>query len=294
MASRFFQIWSLAIIGVLGGAIDRFAMAQTNAFFKTVVQDKNGDFVLTFDGSLPDIQDKISEVDYEYDLKKEHFWVYVPKNYTGEKAFGLIAFISSQMSWSDIGGKTLLDRTLPSDWKQILEERELIYISPYNIGNDQPTSRRLGLTLVGILKIAEKYKIDKTRIYTAGFSGGARSALHLALLYPKLISGSIPIGGADYHMPIKWIYAKSLIDSVGKPYGFWPVDSRFLETAKANLRIALVIGHNDLRYGNIVDIYHSGFLKDGFHVKLIDVPDMKHELCSAEIFGQALDFVKTK
>jgi hypothetical protein len=60
------------------------------------------------------------------------------------------------------------------------------------------------------------------------------------------------------------------------------------------VRFAFITGAKDFRYGNILDIYQGGFVKNGFQARLIDQPNMGHQLCSSESLLEAFDFVSGK
>ena len=49
-----------------------------------------------FEGALPKLKSKSAELQYEFDLAKETFEIFVPENYSGGEPFGLFAFIDSQ------------------------------------------------------------------------------------------------------------------------------------------------------------------------------------------------------
>jgi len=166
-----------------------------------------------------------------------------------------------------------------------MERNRLICLIPQRIGNDQPPARRLGLTLAGILKLTEIYRIDPKRIFTGGFSGGARCSLHLAFLHSELITGNISICGADFYEPVPKVKAMDV-----QGYGVWPAAADLVVRAKSKIRFTFITGGKDFRCGNILDIYEGGFLKNHFHAKLIDVPGLGHQLCRPEVLQEAISF----
>jgi len=228
-----------------------------------------------FAEALPRIRHPSAELKYDFDLAKEAFEVFVPKNYSSAEKFGLFAFIDSQN-----------DMTFPAEWVSLMEKQKLICLIPQKIGNDQPPARRLGLTLVGVIAAAQQYKIDQKRIFTGGYSGGARCALHLAFLHSDVIKGNVSICGADFYEPVPRLRAADT-----RNYGFWPVAPEKVAEAKANVRFVFITGEKDLRYGNIVDICKGGFRKNNFVVNLIDVPGMGHQLCKPQILEQGIEFL---
>ena len=231
-----------------------------------------------FDGALPHVVKPATGVNYDFDLAKETFEVFVPKNYSEKEAFGVFIFIDSQN-----------EMTMPQEWASIMEKENLICLIPQNIGNDQPSPRRLGLALVGILKTVERYKIDPKRIFTGGYSGGARCSLHLAFLHSDVIAGNLSICGADFYEPVPKVKAADNLN-----YGVWPVPYDRVADAKLKERYAFITGDQDFRHGNIIDIYQGGFLKNGFQANLIDEPKMGHQLCDPKSLLEAIRFLDGK
>ena len=228
-----------------------------------------------FDPALPQITNAAPGVDYKFDLPAESFEISVPRNYTGRQPFGLFVFMNA--------GDQM---TLPEGWADLLEKEKLICVLPQKIGNNQPFGRRVGLTFVGLLKTMERYKIDPKRVYTGGMSGGARCSLQLAWLHNDVIAGNIGICGANFYQPVPRVKAIS-----GADYGVWPVPPDRVAAAKSRTRFAFITGKRDFRYGNILDIYHNGFVKHGFQATLIDQPNMGHELCRPKSLLEAFQFV---
>ena len=79
----------------------------------------------------------------------------------------------------------------------------MLVVSAAHSGNDEATfARREPLALLAAHNIRKQYPVDSDRIYIAGFSGGSRIALRLALGYPDVFrgvilnAGSAPIGSS--------------------------------------------------------------------------------------------------
>jgi dienelactone hydrolase len=231
-----------------------------------------------FEEPLPHIEQRSAELKYDFDFAKETFEVFVPKNYSSTEKFGLFAFIDSQN-----------EMTFPAEWMSLMEKQKLICLIPQKIGNDQPPARRLGLTLVGVMAAAQQYNIDRKRIFTGGYSGGARCALHLAFLHSDVIKGNVSICGADFYEPVPRVRAAD-----NRNYGVWPVAREKIAEAKSNVRFVFITGEKDLRYGNIVDICEGGYKRNSFVVNLIDVPGMGHQLCKSEILEQGIEFLDNR
>jgi hypothetical protein len=74
-------------------------------------------------------------------------------------------------------------------------------------------------------------------------------------------------------------------------YGYFQLPRQLDGIARARVRFALITGTKDFRHGNILDLFHDGFEKHGLTTQLIDVPGMRHRMCSQEALLMALDFV---
>ena len=120
------------------------------------------------------------------DLAQEKFVLYVPQHAPG-KGYGLIVFVPP----SD-------DASLPADWVPVLDQFGLILVRPVRSGNRQSAlGRRYPLAILAEYNVAKRYRLDPDRIYIAGFSGGSRIALRLAVAYPDVFRGAILNAGSD-------------------------------------------------------------------------------------------------
>ncbi len=231
-----------------------------------------------FEGVLPALTNTVGEVQYDFDLAKETFEVFVPVRRAGQERFGLLAFIPAQDAM-----------TMPRSWVSVIESKELICLIPQRIGNDHLSGRRLGLTLAGIRHLMQRYPIDPQRVYTGGLSGGARCALHLALLHSDMITGTIAICGADFSEPAPQVAAAAL-----RAYGSWLVPGDRVARAKTTGRFVFVTGDRDYRHDSIRAVYRDEFVKNHFRAKFIDVPDMGHQLCGPWPLLEAIRFLDDK
>jgi predicted esterase len=165
-------------------------------------------------------------------------------------------------------------------------------VAAKNAGNDQPEARRLGLAVMGAMKVMNMYRIDPDRVYAAGFSGGARMAGLLGFYQSDIFRGTLQNCGADFYRPVPLDQATSQVDNVGKPYGLLDASDNDVLHARET-RFALITGTNDFRRGNILDIFHGGFERDRFKAKLFDVSGMGHDICDGVTLARALDFLES-
>lgn len=111
----------------------------------------------------------------------ESWHVYVPEDYDGSKAFGVLVWISPEDSGE-----------LPGGWQHALKDHRLIYVAADKSGNAADiVTRRVPLALTGLAGIQAAYKVDPARIYVGGFSGGGVTASHVAAGYADIFTGGL-------------------------------------------------------------------------------------------------------
>ncbi len=124
--------------------------------------------------------------DQPIDLAGETFRIFVPPAPAGG-GYGLLVFVPP---WDD--------NRLPEGWPAVLRRRGVIFVSPTNAGNDVTAlGRRAPLAILAAVNLMNRYPIDPGRVWIAGFSGGSKVALHLAVAYPDLFRGAFLDAGAE-------------------------------------------------------------------------------------------------
>ena len=120
------------------------------------------------------------------DLTKENFVLYVPPQQPAG-GYGLLVFVPP---WNDA--------RFPEEWAQVLDQFGVIFVAAAQSGNDQrDVGRREPLAILAEQNVVKTYSVDPHRIVIAGFSGGSRVALRLALAYADLFKGAILDAGSD-------------------------------------------------------------------------------------------------
>ena len=132
------------------------------------------------------------------DLAKERYSIYVPdiaRSPSG--SYSLLVFIPP---WPRA--------EVPRQWIPVLNRYNTILVTAANSGNEAPTvDRRVPLALLAAVNTMAQYPVDPQQVYIGGFSGGARTALRIALGYPDVFHGALldagsdPIGTADVPLP---------------------------------------------------------------------------------------------
>ena len=214
--------------------------------------------------------------------QKESFHIRLPSDFNPKETYGVVVFISGPQD--KIG--------CPSAWLSVLDEHKLIYIAPQNAGNKEVVGLRDARAVVSALLIKKYYRIDPKRVYVAGYSGGARVAGMSAFKHPDLWRGTIQSCGADFYKPVPRVAVTDEEFKKSSDYGGLPDASRALET-KINVKFVFVTGPGDFRNHYIKDIYNGGYKPNGFNALLIDVPDMRHQICNTESLAKALEYIES-
>ena len=131
------------------------------------------------------------------DLAQERFTVYVPDAPAPARGYALLVFVSP---WAEA---VVPQRSIPA-----LNRRHMIFVSASHSGNDADVmDRRIPLALLAERNITQRYRVDPSRVYIGGFSGGSRVALRIALGFPDVFHGALldagsdPIGNAQIPLP---------------------------------------------------------------------------------------------
>ncbi len=123
---------------------------------------------------------------YPVDLAAERYIVYVPAQHPAN-GYALVVFVPP---WQQAG--------VPEGWAEVLDRYGALFVSAARSGNNENTmARREPLALLAAENIVANYPVDPRRIYIAGFSGGSKIALRLAIGYPDLFRGAILNAGSD-------------------------------------------------------------------------------------------------
>jgi pimeloyl-ACP methyl ester carboxylesterase len=124
--------------------------------------------------------------DQPVNLVEEKFAVYVP----AQKPAGGYALLVFVPPWNDA--------RLPDGWGPVLDQYGVIFVSAARSGNDANVlGRREPLALLAEQNVARRYAVNQARVLIAGFSGGSRVAMRLALAYPDVLRGAILNAGSD-------------------------------------------------------------------------------------------------
>jgi dienelactone hydrolase len=184
--------------------------------------------------------------------------LYVPDSYDPESPAGLLVFISP----GDSG-------RMPGSYRQVLGDNNLIWIGANQSGNRVRVGRRISLALLATVIADSNYRIDASRVYVSGFSGGGRTASMLAPEYAQLFTGAIYICGADF-----WDGRKP----------------KRLDQVRDN-RYVFLTGSKDFNRSATRRVHRAYRRADVNNVMLLEVTGMDHSMPSAADLAQAITFL---
>lgn len=208
----------------------------------------------------------------DYDLAKEKFVGWVPEDYDGVRPFGLLVWVNPvDTPWID-----------PA-WIPVLGKRRLIAVEALGAGNDRFVWARIGLALDAVHNLSKRYRIDPSRIFVGGFSGGGRVASTLGLHWPDVFRGAYAMGGCNWFERLEGGGGAAWEATIPRP------SAERLRLARTRSRIVLMAGAGDFNRD------HSRACADharkvlGF-TKLLwqEVPDLAHAPTPAEWFEKGL------
>ncbi|CAM3038381.1 hypothetical protein SPAN111604_00945 [Sphingomonas antarctica] len=199
----------------------------------------------------------------QVEAAKERFSVAVP-GHMPPNGYGLLVYISP-FDTPD----------LPPGWGATLDEFGMIGVSAANSGNRRGAFvRRAPLALMAARGVMQQYRIDPARVVIAGFSGGSRVALKLALAYPELFKGALLDAGTD------------LLGSADLP---WPLPEQLAQAR--SMRFAILAGENDS--AKIMNVRAGDALRAAGFTEIYrrEIEHVEHDAAPAKDFRNALLFL---
>jgi tetratricopeptide (TPR) repeat protein len=213
----------------------------------------------------------------EYRIEDESFEVYVPSSYDPDVVHALFVWVSP----TPFGGTER-----PETWK-MLDERGVLWIGANRSGNDRSRWDRTGLALDAAEAMLRLYRIDLSRVWVGGYSGGGRVASGLALLYPQVFRGGLFVMGCDFYrdLPVSHVPGASWPASFRAPAG--------LRVLRREHRFVILTGSRDFNLSRSRAV-HEAYLDEGFrHAVLLEVPGVSHyDAVPIEAWARALGFLE--
>jgi hypothetical protein len=190
--------------------------------------------------------------------------VYVPEAYKPNDRYGILV-------WTGV-------TEFSQEWFPVVARHHLIFIDLHKGGRNFVP---LGLWVDAVFNLKQRYNIDDTRIYTAGFSNGGRNASRAQVAYPEVFNGCLCLAGDNFYEDFKFAVTV-------EPFG--PCWQGPLEQIKKNVRIAMMRGEHDTFTPDEGRRQLEGLLLDGFqHVSLFVVPLIGHQHCDPVWFEKGIN-----
>ena len=131
----------------------------------------------------PEAAAEISHVIFADELVQ---WrAYLPKDYSPKKPPGILVFVSTD----DFGG-------IPSRWMSLMDEENLIWVSPLFAGSEIPVEERILKAVLAPHAVDTRYGIDSRRVYIGGYANGGQVASLVQAANPETFRGSLYVCGA--------------------------------------------------------------------------------------------------
>jgi hypothetical protein len=111
--------------------------------------------------------------------------VYVPDHYSPQRPPGVIVFVPS-----------LSRGALPDNWRTLMDEKNLIWMGARDGGASEPSKERVLKAILAPYAIADRYAVNRDRVYIAGYSDGGKVANLVQVADPVMFSGGLYICGA--------------------------------------------------------------------------------------------------
>ncbi|WP_416262184.1 peptidase [Gibbsiella quercinecans] len=127
--------------------------------------------------------------------------LFVPKGYDANKAYPLVLFMHDAGATSDVTRTTLYQGLGAIAWASPADQakRPCFVLAPQYAeiiaDDDSKTSDMLDITITLIKTLAEKYSIDRNRLYTTGQSGGCMMSIAMDIKYPSFFAASFLVAG---------------------------------------------------------------------------------------------------
>jgi dienelactone hydrolase len=211
--------------------------------------------------------------DPDRDLSRETLHARLPAGYDPRRPAGLLV-------WSSPTSAGVIPEVLADG----LDELGIVCVAAENAGNERDVPNKFQLVFDGLATARRRYHIDDRRIYIAGMSGGGKVASILALCFPEVFAGAVPIVGLGTY--------STLDESWGRYRTAYFARPRERELAVARTRrMALMGGPADYNYKEMVE--RAALLEaDGFgNVRFFVYPDMAHEMPTPRRFTDALGWL---
>ena len=214
---------------------------------------------------------QVSDADRAFDEETLH--VRLPADYDPHQRAGLLLWSSpTPNGW------------IPTVFEDALDELNIVCVGIDNAGNERDVPDKFQLLFDAVSTARRQFNIDDRRVYITGMSGGAKVSSIMAICFPDVFCGSIPIVGVGTHHSISDQWERHRYAYCSKPRGE-------LLTLARSRRMAMVGGPPDFNYDEMRE--RQRLLEgDGFgNIRFFSYEDMGHVMPTSPRFAEALRWI---
>ena len=249
------DMYRLILVGFLS-----IASLYSYADYSQAALGETGSFRVTF--SAGELFSEAQALEYRRHISmdtKVSWEIYVPETYDPNRPAGLITYISPTRSGM-----------VNEYWKNVLREKNLIWIGANKSGNPQPLMTRAIYAILGTELMRGDYALDDRRLYVSGFSGGGRMASWMMSHFSHLYTGGLYLCGVN-------VWEDEVVGA--------KLD-RMRERGHVFLTGTRDFNYEDTR--NVLRFFREGGVR---HTKFMAIDGMGHALPDSGALSQAIQYL---
>lgn len=195
----------------------------------------------------------------DYESTDQRFELYIPEGVDTSRPAPLILFLSPGPQPAGL-----------AQFRSLCDHRNVVYASPYGVGNRTPGARRVRIALDTLDEVRRRLNIDPDRTYIGGFSGGGRIAFAIATALPEYFGGILPVCAGGRLRQESWLRQR--------------VINRH--------RIAMITGENDFNRGEIERMTQTILAGVGVNSRVWTVARHGHAIPTGRNLTDAFDWLE--
>ncbi|MBN1935487.1 MAG: hypothetical protein JW934_12540 [Anaerolineae bacterium] len=137
------------------------------------------------------------------------YYLHIPRGYTADRVWPVFVYVHG----TDGSGRDAL-----FIWRPLADQERFFLLTPtfpdWTFTHLQGGEDKILWAMID--QVAETYNVERTRIFIAGFSGGAQFAHRFAFKYPKNVSGVSALSAGSYDPPPNHARSVPFAVSVGQ------------------------------------------------------------------------------
>lgn len=205
-------------------------------------------------------------------LPEERLLMRLPRDCSPRRPAGLIVWINPTN-----------DGAPPDILHAAADQLGCVLVGIADAGNRRLSTDRYQLALDAVATVRSRVHVDPSRVYAAGFSGGARVASTLVACFPEVFTGAIPVGALSAPRPVPLGDGRFVVNGYREPDGAtWRLFRQ--------RRVAPISGPLDFNHRETVHAVQM-LERERAHIRLFEYEDMAHTLPTPERLAEALRWI---